>query len=368
MLRRTLPLLFLSVLSFAPLPAAAIDNSNVVTESPAGVQLRKAGTAHATVVGDSTAGATFVGPGTSGKPYVSGGSAANPSFTTLGVSGGGTGLAAATAHYLLFGNGTSALTLLAPSSTTGIPLVSQGSSADPAYSTAVVAGGGTGITSATAGYLLIGNGTGALQATNQQGQTRQVRGVVTANVSDLTAFTVASNDGLTYAAGQRILLAGQTTKSQNGPYVVGTVASTTAPLTRPTDFATASVVPSGLVVEVSEGTLFAQSSWKLTTAATSGATVGTTSIDFYPRYVGQTVTLSSGTITIANVPLLSATKSLISINRTTPSTPTSTIQYNPITLTPGVVGTASIVLNAQVAAGTINASDASVLNVGVTNW
>lgn len=365
-MKRFLVLLAL-VLAF-PATSYAVDNSNVVVEVAGGTRIRKAVTAHATVIGDGTNGAKSVGPGTSGKPLVSAGASTDPSFTTLGVSGGGTGLAAATAHYLLFGNDTSALTLLAPNSTTGIPLVSQGSSADPAYSTAVVAGGGTGLTTWTAGYLPLGNGTSAVSLTNQQGQSRQCRGAVTANIADLTAFTVASNDGLTYAAGQRVCLFGQTTKSQNGPYLVGTVASTTAPLTRPTDFATASVVPSGLLFEISEGTLFAQTSWKLATAATSGVTVGTTTFDAYPRFVAQTVTLSSGTITISNVPLLSATKSIVTINRTTPNSTTSTIAYNPITLTPGVVGTASIVLNAQVAAGTINASDASVLNVGVTNW
>ncbi len=77
----------------------------------------------------------------------------------LSVARGGTGLSSVTAHDLMIGNGTSALTLLAPSATSGIPLVSQGASADPAYSTAVVAGGGTGITSATAYAVLCGGTT-----------------------------------------------------------------------------------------------------------------------------------------------------------------------------------------------------------------
>jgi hypothetical protein len=78
----------------------------------------------------------------------------------LSVSRGGTGLAALTAHYLPIGNGTSPLTLLAPSATSGVPLISQGAAADPAYGTAVVAGGGTGITTATA-YGVVCAGTTA---------------------------------------------------------------------------------------------------------------------------------------------------------------------------------------------------------------
>lgn len=75
---------------------------------------------------------------------------------TLGWTGqlatprGGTGLNAPTTHNLLIGNGSSPLTLLPPSATSGIPLISQGASLDPAYGTAVVAGGGTGNTTFTA--------------------------------------------------------------------------------------------------------------------------------------------------------------------------------------------------------------------------
>lgn len=94
----------------------------------------------------------------------------------LAVGRGGTGLSAITAHYLPIGNGTSALTLLAPSATSGIPLVSQGAASDPAYSTAVVAGGGTGNTTFTA-YSVICAGTtatGAFQNVSGVGTAGQV--------------------------------------------------------------------------------------------------------------------------------------------------------------------------------------------------
>jgi hypothetical protein len=94
----------------------------------------------------------------------------------LSVGRGGTGLGTITAHNLMIGNGTSALTLLAPSATSGIPLISQGSSSDPAYGTAVVAGGGTGLTSATAYAVLCGGttSTGAFQSVVSVGSSGQV--------------------------------------------------------------------------------------------------------------------------------------------------------------------------------------------------
>lgn len=102
---------------------------------------------------------------------------ATPSANNLNVLGSGsittsgsgstitTSLTGLTNHNVLVGAGTSTITKVAPSATSGIPLVSNGSSADPSFTTAVVAGGGTGVTSTTA-YGLVAGGTtstGALQ-------------------------------------------------------------------------------------------------------------------------------------------------------------------------------------------------------------
>lgn len=75
---------------------------------------------------------------------------------TMTVAQGGTSVTSITAHNLIVGNGASTPNLLAPSATSGIPLVSNGASADPSYTTAVVAGGGTGVTSNTAYAVLCG--------------------------------------------------------------------------------------------------------------------------------------------------------------------------------------------------------------------
>lgn len=68
------------------------------------------------------------------------------------------------------------VTSVAPSATSGIPLISQGSSSNPAFGTAVVAGGGTGNTSATAYAIQCGGttSTGPFQSLASVGTAGQV--------------------------------------------------------------------------------------------------------------------------------------------------------------------------------------------------
>jgi len=74
-----------------------------------------------------------------------------------------------TQHDVLIGAASNGITSVAPSATSGVPLISQGASADPAFGTAVVAGGGTGATSFTSNGVLYGNGTSAINVTAQGG-------------------------------------------------------------------------------------------------------------------------------------------------------------------------------------------------------
>jgi len=135
---------------------------------------------------------------------------------------------------------------------------------------------------------------------------RPVRGVVTANQANLAAFAGVTGgspiDGVTYVAGDRVLLVGQTTQSQNGPYVVGAVAGGIAPLTRPSDWSTGSTQKGGETFESSEGTTWANSTWKVTTAG--AITVDTTNTALYPKVVKGTQTLSTGTANVTNLYIL----------------------------------------------------------------
>ena len=134
-------------------------------------------TAHAVLVGEGTSNVGLVGPGsTSGVALISQGASADPVFGTVVVAGGGTGLATLTAHALVVGNGTSNVSLVGPGATSGIPLIAQGVGSDPAFGTAVVAGGGTGATSFTAYSVICGGttSTGALQNVSGVGTAGQV--------------------------------------------------------------------------------------------------------------------------------------------------------------------------------------------------
>lgn len=131
--------------------------------------------------------------GTSNNPAWAQVDLSNGVTGTLPVSNGGSG--AATLTGVLIGNGTSAftgnaitqyntlvggtsnaITSIAPSATSGVPYISQGSSANPTFGTAVVAGGGTGNTTFTA-YSVICAGTtatGAFQNVSGLGTSGQV--------------------------------------------------------------------------------------------------------------------------------------------------------------------------------------------------
>ncbi len=91
-------------------------------------------------------------------------------LNAAGITGyNGSGTFAGTpvvAHNVIVGGASNdVLVNVAPSATVGVPLVSAGASADPAYGTAVVAGGGTGLATLTAFELLAAGttSTGALQ-------------------------------------------------------------------------------------------------------------------------------------------------------------------------------------------------------------
>lgn len=141
-------------------------------------------------------------------PVAEGGSGA---LTLTGVLTGNATSAftasAVTQYDVLVGGSSNAISSVAPSATSGVPLISQGSSANPAFGTAVVAGGGTGNTTFTA-YAVITAGTtatGAFQNVSGLGTAGQV--LTSAGASALPvwqdssvvfAYTAVSHAGTPY--------------------------------------------------------------------------------------------------------------------------------------------------------------------------
>lgn len=195
------------------------------------------------------------------------------------------------------------------------------------------------------------------------------RNVVNGNIADLAAYTVASagarNDATLNVEGDVVLLVGQTTPAQNGLYVVGAVAGGLAPLTRSPKMPAASTL-SKITVEIAVGTVYSGTRWFSTAVA---PVIGTTDPAFFPEHVTQTIALVAGTTTVTNVPLLSATKSSVSVTRQVANTSTATTGGYVLNgaPTPGVLGTATFAVMAAVAAGTINNADISTVKITVIN-
>jgi hypothetical protein len=200
----------------------------------------------------------------------------------------------------------------------------------------------------------------------------RARNVAAAGNVTLTAFTVASNDGVTNVAGDVVLLLEQTSAAANGPYVVGTVATGTAPLTRPDWFPTGATLQSGLKIRLGgEGTVFKNTDFRAFVAADTFV-VGTTDAKFYPENVSGATALSSGTFTVSTVPIFSANSAVHLERRATGGTVTSTIGYHATAagadgITIGIRGTAAAVIQAVVTAGTINTADTSTLHWTIVN-
>jgi hypothetical protein len=93
------------------------------------------------------------------------------------------------------------------------------------------------------------------------------RAVAVANVTSLSGTTTI--DGVTLSVGDRVLLAGQTTMSQNGPWVIG------SSWTRPVDFADEMVFTTGgLIVSVIAGTIYGGQQFEIGVYSDTGFPAG----------------------------------------------------------------------------------------------
>ncbi len=209
---------------------AIAGSSTLVAVTPAALQA-KVGTqtAHGVAMGNTgaTSAISWSAAGTAGQAFISGGAAADGAYGTLGVVGGGTGLATLTIHALYVGNGTSAPTALAVGAT-GQTLMGA-TAADPAWTGSPSFSG-----SVTAGTSITASA-GAITATNGN----IVRG--TAGNKDVYT-SVASTDTAGANSAGSVALVG-------GTVVVSTTAVTANSLIRLTCQALGTVIiPSGLCV------------------------------------------------------------------------------------------------------------------------
>ena len=94
---------------------------------------------------------------------------------------------------------------------------------------------------------------------------QSVRAVTTTNIT-LAGGAPSTADSVSLAVNDRILVTGQTTGSQNGLYYVTTLGNgSNGTWTRSTDGDVTGEIDAGLIVMVTEGTVYADTQWKLTT-------------------------------------------------------------------------------------------------------
>ena len=191
------------------------------------------------------------------------------------------------------------------------------------------------------------------------------------------AFSTAQ-DGVTPAVGDKFVLpAGIITTlvvsaANSGVYEVTSLGATgvSAVFTRSAKWAHGAIITPETVIRVGgEGTVFKGSRWTAD-PATASKVVGTDDPILYPEKVTQQIVLVAGHIAagIINVPIKSATKSNFVFSRVTANTCTLTTGgYQPLSITAGGIGAATVDPTATIAAGTINVADVSTLNFTILN-
>jgi hypothetical protein len=136
---------------------------------------------------------------------------------------------------------------------------------------------------------------------------QSTRVVTTTNIT-LTGGTPSSVDSVNLSTGDRVLVTGQTTGTQNGLYYVVTVGSgVTGTWARTSDGNENGEIEAGMIVMVTEGTIYADTQWKLITD--DPITINTTALTFTQNYMANSIAGGSSNVTVysnANVVISSA--------------------------------------------------------------
>ncbi len=239
-----------------------------------------------------------------------------------------------TNHNLLVGNANNNLTNVAPSATSGIPVISQGAAADPVFGTTVVPGGGTGQVTLTNHGVLIGAGAAAITQ-SAVGATGTVLAGNTA--ADPTFQTIASIGGITTITGN----SGGAESPSSGNFnilgtgsitIAGTANTETVQLTGLTNhnvLVGAGTATIGLIAPSTSGfvltsngasldpTFQAPAASSITIAGDTGSTAGS-SFTFTGGTSGAVFAMSAGTMTesfnFLALPTTTSTNGQIKIN------------------------------------------------------
>lgn len=136
---------------------------------------------------------------------------------------------------------------------------------------------------------------------------QSVRVVTVSNIT-LTGGAPNTVDGVTLSLNDRVLVTGQSTGSQNGIYYVTTLGTgSNGTWARSIDTNETGELDSGTIVMVTEGTVYADTQWKLTT--NDPIVIGSTTLTFVQNYSANSISSGTSNVVVnsnANVTISSA--------------------------------------------------------------
>lgn len=181
---------------------------------------------------------------------------------------------------------------------------------------------------------------------------KQATRVVTVSNVTLSGGAPSVVDGVSLSLNDRVLVTGQTTGSQNGLYYVTTVGSgANGTWARTTDGNDNGEIETGMIVMVTEGSIYADTQWKLITDGI--ITLDVTALTFTQNYSANSISGGTSNVTVysnANITVSSAgTANVLTVSSTGTSIKgNETITYTPATTT----GSAILAQGANTQGGT----------------
>jgi hypothetical protein len=155
---------------------------------------------------------------------------------------------------------------------------------------------------------------------------QSTRVVTTTNIT-LSGGAPNSVDGINLSLNDRVLVTGQTTGSQNGLYLVTTLGSgSNGTWARTSDGNENGEIEAGMIVMVTEGTVYADTQWKLITD--DPITINTTALTFTQNYSANSISSGSSNVVVnsnASVTISSAGTANVATFNATAITATANI-------------------------------------------
>jgi hypothetical protein len=128
---------------------------------------------------------------------------------------------------------------------------------------------------------------------------KQATRVVTTTNVTLAGGAPAVVDGVTLVTNDRVLVTGQTTGSQNGLYFVTTAGTgSNGTWARTSDGDTNGEIEAGMIIMVTEGSIYADTQWKLITD--NPITIGVTALVFTQNYLANSISSGNSNVVVNN--------------------------------------------------------------------